>query len=50
MIKLYDYQEDLINRTREAFSTGYKSPCIVSPCGSGKSIMIAEISRKTTAN
>jgi len=26
---------------------GYKSPCIVSPCGSGKSVMIAEIAKKT---
>lgn len=27
---------------------GYKSPCIVSPCGSGKSIMISEIAKKAT--
>lgn len=48
MFDLYDYQEELIQRARESFSKGFKSPCIVSPCGSGKSVMIAEIARKTT--
>ncbi|SLM93108.1 hypothetical protein FM106_05860 [Brachybacterium faecium] len=32
-IELYDYQQDLIDRTRGAFAQGYNSPCIVSPCG-----------------
>lgn len=47
-IKLYDYQEDLVKRTRQAYIDGYKAPCIVSGCGSGKSVMIAEIARLTT--
>ncbi|MDU3375533.1 MAG: DEAD/DEAH box helicase family protein, partial [Enterococcus casseliflavus] len=46
--ELYDYQEDLIKRARESFINGYRAPCIVSPCGSGKSVVIAEIARKTT--
>lgn len=45
---LHDYQEDLVTRARQSFIDGYKSPCIVSPCGSGKSVIIAEIARKTT--
>lgn len=46
--ELYDYQEELIKRARESFINGYRAPCIVSPCGSGKSVVIAEIARKTT--
>ncbi|WP_375813158.1 DEAD/DEAH box helicase [Enterococcus durans] len=45
---LHDYQEELVTRARQSFIDGYKSPCIVSPCGSGKSVIIAEIARKTT--
>ncbi|MBS4538191.1 DEAD/DEAH box helicase [Clostridium sp. D2Q-11] len=48
-MKLREYQANLINKVRKAYIEGYKSPCIVSPCGSGKSVMIAEISKKTTA-
>lgn len=32
---------------RQAYLQGFKSPCIVSPCGSGKSVMVAEIAKKT---
>lgn len=42
---LRPYQQDLIQRTREAYATGYHAPCVVSPCGSGKSLVIAEIAR-----
>lgn len=48
MFELYDYQEDLIKRSRESFINGYRAPCVVSPCGSGKSVIIAEIARMTT--
>ena len=48
--QLYDYQQRLIDSSRKAFSNGYKFPVIVSPCGSGKSIVISEIARQTTAN
>ncbi|SHF14053.1 Type III restriction enzyme, res subunit [Tissierella praeacuta DSM 18095] len=47
MRQLRPYQIQLINETRQAYLQGYKSPCIVSPCGSGKSVMIAEIAKKT---
>lgn len=47
-IKLYDYQEELVNKARQAYKDGYRSPCIVAPCGAGKSVMIAEIIRLAT--
>lgn len=47
MIQLYDYQQDLVDRARQAYHGGYHAPCIVSPCGSGKSVMVAEIARLT---
>lgn len=50
MIKLYDYQQSLVNRARQAYADGFKAPCIVAPCGAGKSIMIAEIIKLTTNN
>lgn len=45
---LRDYQEDLIERVREAYCRGYRSPCIVLPCGGGKSVITAEIAKRTT--
>lgn len=48
MIQLYDYQQDLVDRARKAYHDGYHAPCIVSPCGSGKSVMVAEIAKLTT--
>lgn len=49
-IKLYDYQKELVNKTRSAYREGFKSPCVVAPCGAGKSIIIAEIARMTAEN
>ena len=48
MMELYDYQNDLVKRARQAYIDGFKAPCIVSACGSGKSVMVAEIARMTT--
>lgn len=50
MQMLRDYQEDLINQVREAYRRGYRSPCIVLPCGGGKSVIVAEIAKRTTYN
>lgn len=47
-IKLRPYQQNLINKTRNAIVNGKRSPCIVAPCGSGKSIIISEIIRTAT--
>ena len=48
MFKLHDYQQTLVNRTRQSYLDGFKSPCVVAPCGAGKSVIISEIARMTT--
>lgn len=48
MIKPYDYQQKLIDETRQKLAEGNQGVLIVSPAGSGKSIVIAEIARLTT--
>lgn len=49
MLKLYDYQTDLVNQTRLKLKQGHTGVLIQSPAGSGKSLVIAEIARLTTA-
>lgn len=49
MIKLYDYQSRLVNEARKKLIDN-KGVMIVSPAGSGKSVVIAEIARLTTIN
>ena len=44
---LRDYQQDLFNKTSEAFRKGYRRPLVVAPCGAGKSYLFAEMIRKT---
>lgn len=46
---LREYQTELIARTRKSWAAGHKRPCIVLGCGGGKSVIVAEIARKTTA-
>lgn len=48
MLQLFDYQQRLVTETRKALSNGNKGVLIVSPPGSGKSVVIAEIARLTT--
>ena len=48
MPQLRDYQEQLVTDVRTAYREGYKRPCIVLPCGGGKSCITAEIARRTT--
>lgn len=50
MYKLFQYQQDLVNRARTELAKGHKGVMIVSPPGSGKSIVIAEIARLATKN
>ena len=45
-LKLRPYQQDLLNRTRQAYLQGYKSPCIVAPCGAGKTVIMADMAKK----
>lgn len=42
---LRDYQQNLIDKTFKAYNDGYTAPCIVLPCGGGKSIILAEIAK-----
>ena len=44
-MKLRDYQKDLISSVFKAIQDGYKAPCIVLPCGGGKSVILAEIAK-----
>ncbi len=46
---LREYQTDIINDVRTAYKEGKRAPCIVLPCGGGKSVIVAEIAKKTTA-
>ncbi len=48
MYQLFDYQRNLVNQTRDALAQGNKGVLIVSPPGSGKSVVIAEIAKLTT--
>ncbi|MGQ5708807.1 DEAD/DEAH box helicase family protein [Lactobacillus sp. PSON] len=45
MYKLRLYQEELVTKARKSLEKGHKAPLIVSPAGSGKSVIIAEIAR-----
>jgi len=37
-----------VDRARQSYIDGYKAPCVVAPCGAGKSVIISEIARMTT--
>lgn len=45
---LRPYQSELVTRVRSAWLKGKKAPCIVLPCGGGKSVIVAEIAKRTT--
>ena len=46
---LREYQKEIINNVKNAYRKGKNAPCIVLPCGGGKSVIVAEIAKKTTA-
>jgi superfamily II DNA or RNA helicase len=48
MFQLHDYQRRLVDKTRQSYIEKFKSPCVVAPCGAGKSVIISEIARMTT--
>lgn len=50
MSVLRPYQQDLVDSVYADWSSGYKAPCIVLPCGGGKSVIIAEIAKQFTKN
>lgn len=47
-MKLRPYQNDLIEKARNAYRHGARSPCIVLPCGGGKSVIVADIAKSAT--
>lgn len=49
MNQLRQYQLDILDATRKAYRDGYRHPCIVAPCGAGKTVIIAEMARSATA-
>lgn len=49
-MQLRPYQSELVEQVRQAWRQGYKSPCIVLPCGGGKSCIVADMARRTTEN
>jgi DNA repair protein RadD len=50
MINLRDYQNDCIEGIRGSYRAGRRSPLLVSPTGSGKTVMFAFIADKTSVN
>lgn len=47
MFQLFDYQQDLVDKARNALAAGNQGVLIISPPGSGKSVVISEIARLT---
>lgn len=47
-MELRDYQVKAISDVRKAWAAGYRRPCVVMPCGAGKSITVTEIAKRTT--
>ena len=50
MNQLRPYQNDVVEQLRASWRKGYKAPCIVLPCGGGKSCILAEMAKRTTLN
>jgi superfamily II DNA or RNA helicase len=48
MIQLRDYQDECIGGVRDAYRAGRRSPLLVSPTGSGKTVMFAYIAQGTS--
>lgn len=47
-MELRAYQQELLHKLFAAYAAGYRAPCIVLPCGGGKSVITAEIARQFT--
>ena len=46
-MRLRPYQEKYISKVRQAYQEGYMSPCVVAPCGAGKSVIIGTIVKRS---
>lgn len=49
MNSLRPYQIELIEGVRQAYREGFTAPCIVLACGGGKSVIVAELARRTAS-
>lgn len=49
-MQLRDYQVNIINKVKAAWSKSYKYPCIVAPCGAGKTVILSEMAKRATLN
>ena len=49
MIKLRDYQQDILNEIYQSFLSGNKRPLVQSPCGSGKTVIFVKLAELTQA-
>ena len=47
-MELREYQKELVEKVFQAYRDGFKAPCVVLPCGGGKSVIEAEIARRFT--
>lgn len=47
MPELREYQLRLVDGVSHSWRTGHKAPCIVLPCGGGKSVIVAEMAKRT---
>lgn len=48
MPELYEFQNKLVANTRTSWINGHHRPCIVLPCGGGKSVIAADVAKRTT--
>lgn len=49
-MQLRDYQTNIVNKVKKSWIEGYKYPCIVAPCGAGKTLITAHMARLATHN
>jgi superfamily II DNA or RNA helicase len=49
-MELRDYQVNIIEKVKNAWKENYKYPCIVAPCGAGKTVILAEMAKRATLN
>lgn len=47
-MELRDYQIKAVNDIHKAWAAGFRRPCVVMPCGAGKSVIVAEVAKRTT--
>ena len=50
MFTFRDYQKDYISVLSEAFTQGFNRPCVVAPCGAGKTVLFAGMAQASQNN